>query len=178
MRRNLSVLAVVVLTHPLSAPMRAQQPPATPSRPPAVVSYEQIRKRAVSMSELMPESGYKNQTAAEARSFGEVIGHTVDTNFGVCASVRKTDNPRKGQTTEAVVADKATLIALLNDSFTFCDPVFAALTPTSGADSNAIFVLTHTSEMLGLMGGYLRAHGLPMTNAEADRPKKKTDPRY
>lgn len=178
MRRTLSAFAILVIAGHTAATLAAQQSPPAPGRLPTVVSYEQIRKKALSMAGLMPEHGYNNQTAAEARTFAEVVGHTVDTNFGICASVRKVDNPRKDKPAEAVVGDKTALVALLTDSFTFCEPAFAALTAATVAESNLVFLLTHTSEMLGIMGGYLRAEGLAMTNAEVDRQKKQADRLY
>lgn len=173
------LLSALFIGLPFSLPPSAQVPSPTGSAKPAPraaaqVSFDIVRKKTLTMATLMPESGYATRAAAEARSFGELIGHTVDTNFGVCAGARTVENPRKGQPAEGVITDKATLVTLLTESFAFCDPAFAALTPTSVAGSDVVFLLTHTSEMMGALGSYLREHGLTIDNAEIDRPKKKT----
>jgi hypothetical protein len=120
---------------------------------------------------LMPEADYAVRSATEARSFGEIIGHAVLTNFGVCAGAKNEENPKKGVAFEGVVTAKADLVSLLTASFDYCEPAFAAGAAAPGSD--LIFAISHTHRMLGVLESYLRMKGLALANSEIDRPKQK-----
>src|SRR5690606_1505080 len=96
--------AVLTLLLPTTGAQSAPQAPApTTPRSALQASFALVRKTTMSMVELMPEAGYASRVSEPARSFGEVVGHMIDTNFGVCAGARKIDNPRKGQPAEGVL---------------------------------------------------------------------------
>lgn len=165
----LCAIAVVTMA---ALPQAQSAPPAPkPSKPVVLGSYEYTRKGMIEAAELMPEAGYGLRSSDEAKSFGEIVGHAVLTNFGVCAGARGEENPKKGIDFEATVTAKAELVTLLKASFAFCDAAMAKADPAPTGD--LLFTIVHNQRMLGALEGYLLSKHLSLTSPEISRPKKK-----
>ena len=166
----LGVLAVTsaVMSGAAQAPAGA---PAAPKKHPVLTTYEFTKKAVIAAVEAMPPEHYGVRATGEARSFADLVAHSVLTNFGVCAGARKETNPKSGQKFEGEVTAKAELVELLKASFEYCDVPFAAATGETGTDLT--FALSHNNRMLGSMELYLRMQGLAIEGSEINKPVPK-----
>ena len=130
-----SVTALLTLT------VRAwAQAPATATPNPMSTwlrgAYTNNRNTIVRTAEKMLEENYGMRPGAqpEVRSFGQQVGHVANYNFLWCSQAKGEKNPSAGNNLEKL-ATKAELTKALNDAFTYCDGVYAALTDASGAET-------------------------------------------
>ena len=152
----------------------AQAPAGTPAAPkkhPVLTTYEFTKKAVIAAAEAMPAEQYGVRASDEARSFADLVAHSVLTNFGVCAGARKETNPKSGQRFEGEITAKAELLDLLKASFVYCDVAFAAATGETGTDLT--FAISHNNRMLGSMELYLRMQGLAIEGSEINKPAPK-----
>ncbi len=99
-------------------------------------AYMGNRNNIVRTAEKMPEENYgmRPGTQPEVRSFGQQVGHVANYNFLWCSQAKGEKNPNAGNNLEKL-ATKAELMKALNEAFTYCDGVYAALTDASGAET-------------------------------------------
>jgi len=137
-------------------------------------TYNFLKANLTQAAEIVPESGYglKPSTMAEVRTYGQVIGHVADAQFGQCSGAIGVPNPNQGSL-EAPGKTRAELIKGLADSFALCDKAFAALTDQNAAEmiSNGrggqqaramalVGVIAHGNEMYGVSTVYQRAQNI------------------
>jgi hypothetical protein len=138
-------------------------------------AYNGLKANLTQAAEIVPESGYalKPSSMAEVRTYGQVIGHVVDAQFGQCSGAAGVPNPNQGNSFEAPGKTRAELIKGLADSFVLCDKVFESLTdqnatemiPTGrgGQQARAVAllgVIAHGNEMYGISTVYQRAQNI------------------
>ena len=171
MRRNF-VLSIVATALPMviSAQDTLAKTSARP-RHPVAVAWEIQSRRILSLADSMAADAYTTRLTAGVKSFDELIGHAVETNFGVCAGTRKVESPKKGQRIEGGVVSKTDLIALLRESHQYCDSLFTTLAPGTMANSDLTFLPAHTGQMSALMEAYVLSLGASLMNSEAGRRK-------
>ena len=167
------VLCLVLTT--LAPAARAQQAkgPDAATNPLSAAIYSQyvpLNVFIVKSADEMPEASYSFKPAPTVRSYGQIIGHLADSQYGFCAAAKGEKSPRED--IEKTVTTKADLIKALNDSFTYCDGLYATLQDSKLADKVAlfggqqarIFVVTlnvaHNDEHYGNIVTYLRIKGL------------------
>jgi hypothetical protein len=171
-RLTLAVVTIVTIgaAVPGSA-AAAQDAPAAKQAPrhPIAVSYETYKKRMAAYVDSMPDDAFTARLSPATKSYDEIVGHTVETNFGVCAGARKEANPKKGEKFEGAVTSKAALSALLQESHAYCDPLFAQLAVGTMASSDLTFLPIHTAQMTALMESVLTSRGHGLKNSEAGR---------
>ncbi len=122
----------------------------------------------------MPADDYsfKPGAAGEMRTYGQVLLHVAESQFGTCASLKGVANPREGRSLERELTAKTDVIKALSESFALCDEVYGTLTDASGAEFTKVGqgevvrsaviagLLAHDSEMYGIATVYLRAKNL------------------
>jgi uncharacterized damage-inducible protein DinB len=146
--------------------------------------YSFISGAVVRAAEKMPEENYSFKPTPEVRSFGQLVGHVADAQFGFCAEAMGEANPMK--TFEKTKTAKADLVAALKDSVAECNKAFASMTDAKGAETVKMFnfelakltVLSlntaHTDEHYGNMVTYMRLKGIvPPTSENAPPPAAK-----
>jgi uncharacterized damage-inducible protein DinB len=176
----------IVVLATLAAPgLALAQEPAKPAPPPVTASaglktlYTNSRTWILRAAEVMPEEHYAFKPTPEVRSFGELLGHIANSQFGFCAAPRKTTSPNTGDL-EKTATTKAALTAALKDAFAFCDPAYeladAGLTEmvTSGqrevaAGYRLTFNVAHNFEHYGNIVTYMRLKGLVPPSSEPRR---------
>jgi hypothetical protein len=159
-----------------SAAASAQSPPS-PAKPPAVGRYDLYTQRVLSAADLMPAEAYDSRLAPGVRSFGEAVGHSIDTNFGVCAGARRLESPKKGINHEQSIHGKAELVAALREAVAYCSAFVAQAAAAGTHESDLAFLNTHNAQMLVLMEAQLIGRGLtPAKATEAAAPVKKQPP--
>jgi uncharacterized damage-inducible protein DinB len=170
-----------------AAPVLAQQQPPPPTLDLATALKNQhraIRGNLVKSAEKMTEADYafKPQgVAAEVRTFGQFLIHLVNANNAFCTRA-KGDAPKQNLDEKATM-NKADLIKALNESLTYCDGVYDALTDASMVEkvkvpgpnntqlerSRGGFLvsnLAHNNEHYGNLVTYMRAKGLVPPSSE------------
>jgi uncharacterized damage-inducible protein DinB len=150
--------------------------------------YGSIRRNLAEAAAAVPPEEYGFKPAPEVRSFGEVIGHLVTTNYIMCSQVKGEKSPAT-QNYEKVT-DKAALVKALNDALAYCDAVYDATTdanfqelvnvaagprPSQGARGMVLmFNTTHNQEHYGNLVVYMRLKGhVPPSTARAQAARKK-----
>jgi hypothetical protein len=170
-------LGVFVLASSFIGPVdaAAQAPTAAaPPKPPALTMYELYAQRIVTTADTMPEDAYENRLAPGVRSFAEAVGHTIDTNFGVCAGARRLESPKKGIDHERSVRGKADLVFALREAIAYCTAFVAEAAAAGTHASDVEFVNAHNAQMLVLMDAQLISRGLtPAKGSEAAAPVRK-----
>jgi uncharacterized damage-inducible protein DinB len=147
--------------------------------------YNNIKRNLTEMAAKMDEANYNFQPTRDVRTYGQLFGHVANAQFGTCAALKGEANPNQGTDNEKK-ATKAELVKALNDSFTYCDAAFAALTDANVTESikqgmnevtraaAAANLIAHSNEMYGTGAVYMRLKGLvpPSTEraAAARRP--------
>ena len=131
-------------------------------------TYTLIKGNLMKAAEEMPEENYSFRTVPQVRTFGEMIAHVADGQLRMCAVV-------KGETVTANAASKkskADLVAALQASFDYCDPIYASMTDTEAVapvrwarwQMTKLGLLnwniSHDNEMYGIIGAFLRIKGL------------------
>jgi len=184
-----ALCATVVLG---SSAASAQTPPAqpAPSGPPPPTTFAMflkaqnntIKGNLIASAEKMPEQSYAFKPTPEVRSFGELVGHVVDANYGFCSRVKGEASPAAGKSFEKVTA-KADLVKGIKDAVAYCDPVYAALTDANVVEmikvpgpnntqreiaraNQLTFNLAHNNEHYGNIVTYLRLKGLVPPSSE------------
>ena len=131
----------------------------------------------------MPEEQYSFKPTPEVRSFGQIIGHIADANYGFCSAAAGEKAPFGGFEPGAVSIEKtktstADLEKALADSFAYCDKVHASMTDSAGAamvkflngDLPKLSVLEfnthHDFEHYGNIVTYMRLKGLVPPSSE------------
>jgi uncharacterized damage-inducible protein DinB len=130
----------------------------------------------------MPEDQYAFKASPDVRSFGQLVGHIADANFGFCSVVAGEKPPEGGfdpkTSIEKMKTTKADLEKALAASFAYCDKVHASMTDAAGAAmvkgffgemaklSVLEFSTHHDFEHYGNMVTYMRIKGLVPPSSE------------
>jgi uncharacterized damage-inducible protein DinB len=140
-------------------------------------SYALVKDSLVKAAERMPAEDYSFRTTPKVRTFAEMIAHVADAQMLMCQVVtgEKTTDKVKFQPPKT---DKAELVASLQASFDYCDPVYASMTDAAGAAPVTWFRwkmsrlgllnwnISHDNEMYGIIGAFLRIKGLVPPSSE------------
>src|SRR6266498_2291569 len=98
--------------------------------------YAGIKTNFTAAAEKMPEAdyGFKVGSMPEARTYGQLIAHIAQAQFGQCSGLNGTPNPMAGKNLEQELKTKAELTKALADSFAICDKVFEATTDANATE--------------------------------------------
>ena len=138
--------------------------------------YNLVKNNITRAAEKMPEENYSFKPTPEVRSFGQLIGHIADAQYGFCSPVLGKTNPAPG--IEKSKTTKADLMQALKDAFAYCDAAYDGLTDAQagamvkffGRDSAKVTVLSfnnaHNDEHYGNIVTYMRLKGLVPPSSE------------
>lgn len=148
-----------------------------------------IRRNLADAAEEMPAEEYAFRPTPEVRTFGQLIGHVINTNFFFCSQAAGEKSP--ATTNYEQITDKAALVKALDESLAFCDRVYAATTDANflrpvkvadaadGLSSNTVrgavlmFNVAHNNEHYGNLVVYMRLKGhVPPSTARAQQRSK------
>jgi uncharacterized damage-inducible protein DinB len=145
-----------------------------------------IRRNLADAAEEMPAAEYGFKPSPPVRSFGELIGHVVTTNFYFCALAKGEKPP--ATTNFEKVTGKAALVNALNESLAYCDGAYSTTTdanfnqlvklggPDEGQTARGAllsFNTAHNNEHYGNIVVYMRLKGhVPPSTAQAQPPRK------
>lgn len=187
-RATLVLVAIALASFSISAQQQQQRTPpppspkvATTSANPLVTStkfgYDTFKGYLIKAAEQMKEADYAFKpagTAAEVRTFGQIIGHLADANAGICAAASGMAPPATIKDAEHTLKTKAELQKALGEGFAFCDKAWAATTDANAATATEMpfgmgpstrlailaFNSAHDGEHYGNLVTYMRAKGL------------------
>jgi uncharacterized damage-inducible protein DinB len=123
----------------------------------------------------MPEENFSFKPTPEVRSFGSLLGHVADAQYGFCGAV-KGESKRLG--IEKSKTSQADLVAALKDAFAYCEDAFKTLTDATAAEKVKFFGgewtklevlnfdIAHNFEHYGNMVTYMRIKGLVPPSSE------------
>jgi uncharacterized damage-inducible protein DinB len=98
-------------------------------------AYTNNHNTILRSADKMPEEFYDLRPGAqqEVRTFGQQLGHLANFNYLWCSQAKGEKNPNA--TNLEKLTTKAEFIKAVSDAFAYCDPVYAALTDASGAET-------------------------------------------
>jgi hypothetical protein len=177
-------LFVLALAVPAALAQPAQQAPQTISLATGLQrSYDGIKRNLTEMSQGMAEGDYTFMPTKDVRTFGQLMGHAANAQFGACAAARGMANPNQGNDNEKK-ASKAEFVKALADSYAFCDEAFKTLTEANATEmvkqgQNSVAraailanLVAHSNEVYGTAVPYYRIKGLvpPSTERATRKP--------
>lgn len=135
------------------------QAPAAP-RPPNTFprylqgQYTTLKRNPTGSAEKMPAEHFAFKPTPEVRTYGQLFGHTMETQYFYCHAVKGGQNPGAGKEFEKVT-DKATVVQMVKDAFDYCDDAFAGLTNANALEMVTVGVAPNQRQIA-------RANQLPM----------------
>jgi uncharacterized damage-inducible protein DinB len=158
----------------------AQAPPANPISAGAKRTYEIIKGNVTKAAAKMPEEHYTFKPTPDVRSFGQLVAHVADANYGFCAVVLGEKPPDGGfeRPIEKTKTTKADLEKALAASFAYCDKAHAGMNDAAGAAVVKFFLgemaklsvldfnTAHDFEHYGNMVTYMRIKNLVPPSSE------------
>ena len=184
MKRVLYAMPVVALF----ATVAYSQPPAGGQKIGLATSlqrgYNGFKTNFTAAAEKMPEADYtfKPGSTPEARTYGQVIAHIAQSQFGQCSGLKGVPNPMAGKQLEQELKTKAEITKALADSFAMCDELFANVTDASATEmvkagqneqtraASMYGVIVHGNELAGTAYVYLRSKNIvPPSTENAQR---------
>jgi len=189
---NPSRFALILLaTTALAATSLHAQPAGNPLSAGAKRTYGIVKGYITKAAEKMPEENYAFKPTPDVRSFGQLVGHVADANFGFCSAATGEKPPMGGfaggTSVEKTMTTKADLMKALADSFAYCDKAHDSMTDAGAAASVKLFgnelpklsVLEfnthHDFEHYGNMVTYMRLKGIvpPSSEQQPTAPSSK-----
>ena len=142
--------------------------------------YAGIKANFTAAAEKMPDADYafKVGSMPEARTYGQLIAHIAQSQFGQCSGLTGVANPMAGKNLEQELKTKAELTKALADSFALCDKAFADVTDANAIEmvkagqneqtraASLYGVIVHGNEIAGTAYAYLRTKGLVPPSTE------------
>lgn len=138
-------IVITVVVGLLASPALAQsggtkEPPQAPTAGAVLVRLAQnawagAKRNIVESADQMPEADYRFKPVDTVRTFGEILAHVADSNYFYCARAKGVAPPVPDGTLEKTATTKAAIVKALAESVAYCDAVYAALTPTSAAET-------------------------------------------
>lgn len=126
---RLTNITAVVLALAVSVPAQAQSP--NPLTSGAKFHYGIIKGYVTRAAAKMPEEHYPFRPTPDVRTFAQLIGHLADANYRLCSVLAGQDPPMDAGIEKNQHA-KSDLIKALDQSFTYCDKVYADMSDEAG----------------------------------------------
>jgi len=178
-----TALFVFALAVPAAQAQMAQGPQTITLANGLQRSYDGIKRNLTEMAAKMADADYTYMPTKDVRTFGQLMGHAANSQFGSCAAARGIANPNQGNDNEKK-ATKAEIVKALADSFAVCDEAFKMLTDANATEmmkqgqnsvARAVIlanVIAHSNEVYGTGISYLRGKGLvpPSTERATRKP--------
>ncbi len=184
---NRSLCFVFAALAALPVAVWAQEPAAAPANPITASEkgfYTLVSGEVIAAAEKMPEENYSFKPTPDVRSFGQLVGHVADAQYGFCSTATGKSVPMKE--IEKSKTSKADLVAALKDAVAYCKDAYGGMTDAQGGQMVKLMnfnvarlaVLSvntaHTDEHYGNMVTYLRLKGIipPSSEKPAAQPQK------
>jgi len=123
----------------------------------------------------VPEDVLAFKPTPEVRSFGQILAHIADSQFGMCGTAA---GEKKPSDFEKTATTKAALTKAIADSTAYCDSVIAGMDDKKGAEVTKFFFgpttramvlsfnVSHDFEHYGNLVTYMRLKGIVPPSSE------------
>lgn len=172
-----SLLALAILLLTLTCIAQAQTADAT--APSLKGFYDYGKRNIIGAAEKMPAENFSFKPTPEVRSFAELFGHIINTNYFACAALKGEGNTHKDDDFEKTAKTKEEVVKAVKAVFDYCDGAFKNLTDgtlkettKSGTRdvpkaSPVVLVVAHDMEHYGNIVTYMRLKGIVPPSSEA-----------
>lgn len=167
--RVLRFVAVAVFAYAVSA--SAQGNPISD----AVRSgWSTAKRNMIGSAKVMPEAKYSFKPVDTVRTYGQILAHVAGANYEFCSAAKGEKTPFTEDHFEKTATTAAAIAKALQDSVTYCDAAYTALTDATaaqivagafggGKQARAAILMgntNHNNEHYGNLVTYLRINGL------------------
>lgn len=153
----------------------------------AKAMHSTVRGNLADSAAQMSEADFAFRPTPDVRSFGQLVGHVINANYFFCSQASGQMSPATAN--YETIADRATLVAALQDALAYCDRVYEATTdanftqsvtmapqrgasPTTARGAVLMFNVTHNNEHYGNLVVYMRLRGrVPPSTARVQGPQ-------
>ena len=176
MKRMNRVLAVAGLT--ISSVAFGQAPAASTLPSEVQTAYARIKANILKAADKMPAESYSYKPTPDIRTFARVVNHVTEAQIHSCGPANHEDAAAAPKV-PAETADKATIVAALQASFTACDKAYDGLTDANMTEMLQAFGpnkrsklgllwgnVSHDNEQYATLSLYLRLKGLVPPSSE------------
>ena len=183
----LPVFAQIAPPPAAQAPAAQAAPPVGPTEPLSRVlfsGYNAQKMNLTQSADKVSEADYAFQPTKDVRTFGQLLAHTANSQFSLCAGAKGEPNPNKDDF-EKTAMTKAAIVKALADSFAYCDTVYLTLTDAKALElikvgqnevpraARLISNIAHDNEHYGNLVTYMRIKGyVPPSTERAQQMRK------
>jgi uncharacterized damage-inducible protein DinB len=169
-------ITTTLLAFALAGTLGAQSMTDNPQLASTKGFYDQIKQAILKSADKLPEDKYGFKPSDDVRTYGQLLAHVADGQYIFCSIVKDGKMQPKG--VEKTAKTKAEIVAALNESFAYCDAVYAGLTDATSAAlvpwfggqrtklSMLAFNTAHTFEHYGNLVTYMRMNGVVPPSSE------------
>jgi len=180
--KSLSTFVAVLMLFALVGKASAQTS-APDASTPFKSYYNNTKQNLVAAAEKMPAEHFSFKPTSDVRTFAEIFGHIVDTNYWACAGLRGEANPNKDDL-EHTLKTKDEVVKAVKASFDYCDAAIKNLTAASLQEtfkngsrdvpktSPLLLLIAHSQEHYGNIVTYMRMKGLVPPSSEQQPTRK------
>jgi uncharacterized damage-inducible protein DinB len=139
--------------------------------------HDLISGNIVKAAAKMAEADFAFAPTPDVRTFGRLIGHIANANYGICAMAAGEKSPATSNI-EQTATTKADLVKALDEALAYCNGVYAKMTDAAGIEKVKYYLgehpkLTvlafnnaHNMEHYGNIVTYMRIKGLVPPSSE------------
>jgi uncharacterized damage-inducible protein DinB len=98
-------------------------------------AWSGAKRNLTESAEQMPEPDYAFKPTEQVRTFGQILAHVAGANYVFCSTARGEKSPFEEDQFEKNAKTKAEIVKALNDSITYCDGAYTALTDRSAGET-------------------------------------------
>jgi uncharacterized damage-inducible protein DinB len=141
--------------------------------------YGIVKGYLAKTADKVPESVWSFQPTPEVRTFGQIVAHVADSQFGICAAAAGEKPPQSG--IEKSMKTKADISKALADSTAYCDQVLAGMDDKQGLETIKFFTgmtpralvlsfnVAHDFEHYGNLVTYMRLNKIVPPSSEGSK---------
>jgi uncharacterized damage-inducible protein DinB len=124
-------------------------------------SWEDAKGNLRQSAEQMAEADYGFKPTDQVRTFGQILAHVAGANYIFCSAAKGEKSPFSEDHFEKGTKTKAEIAKALNESISYCDAAYKALTDKTAAESVTMpFGMGSRARVSALIGntGHLQEH--------------------
>ena len=172
--RVVKLVMLAVLAYSMTVGAQAPQKPGGPISDAIRNVWNGAKRNMLGAAKVMPEAKYGFKPADTVRTYGQILAHVAGANYEFCAAARGEKPPFAEDHFEKTTTAPAAIATALQESMTYCDAAYSALTDVSavemingpfggGKQPRAAALMSntnHNTEHYGNLVTYLRINGL------------------
>jgi uncharacterized damage-inducible protein DinB len=172
--RVVKLAALAVLAYSITLGAQTPTKPGNPISDAIRSGWNGAKRNMLGSAKVMPEEKYGFKPTESVRTYGQILAHVAGANYEFCAAARGEKPPFTEDHFEKTATTPAAITKALQDSVTYCDGAYTALTDSSAAEiingpfgggkqaraAGLMGNTSHNNEHYGNLVTYLRINGL------------------